>query len=83
MTQTQLATSVAALWSFDHWKLFGHWCLMLDHSVSGGLALALFVPGVRADDVHFSLAAHDLTVLANLLHAGTNFHGANFCAGFC
>src|SRR6185437_12861638 len=37
-------------------------------------ALALLVARVAADDVDHATAAHDLAVLADLLHRRTNFH---------
>src|SRR5688500_17149616 len=52
-------------------KLIGHWCLVI-----GNLSLALFVPGVGADDVHASFATHNFAVLADFFDAGSNFHGA-------
>jgi hypothetical protein len=41
------------------------------------LALALLVPGIRADDVNDAATAHDLAVLADLLDRGTYFHVLN------
>src|SRR5262249_36316439 len=37
-------------------------------------ALALLVARVAADDVQLALAPHQLAVLADTLHTGTNFH---------
>jgi hypothetical protein len=39
------------------------------------LPLPLLVAGVGTDDVHDPLAPHYLAVLADLLHAGADFHG--------
>jgi hypothetical protein len=60
---------------FRPWSLFVIWCLMFGFSKA--LALALLMSRISANDVHPSLAAHDLAVLANPFDARSNFHGAD------
>ena len=59
---------------FEFYLFFVICCLVIERS--RGSALALLVPGVRADDVHFSLAPYDFAVLANPLDARSDFHGS-------
>ena len=42
---------------------------------SGRLALTLFVTWIRANHVDDTSTADDLTVFANALYAGSDFHG--------
>jgi hypothetical protein len=40
------------------------------------LNLPLFMPGIRADDAHNTLAADDLAVLAQPFYRGLDLHGS-------
>jgi hypothetical protein len=42
-----------------------------------GLTLALLVPGIGANDIHASFAAHHLAMLANLFDACSYLHQTN------
>ena len=54
---------------------------LLQYSVSY-LALALFVPGVRADDTNNAFAFDNLAIFAKLLYRCSDFHISNHFSAF-